>query len=145
MKERLKIRNKQHLLRGLLILVFFSTLHSCSEPEPFSIIPRIYFENLNYYEFEENGSPDSLILYFRFEDGDGNLGIQPSEAYPPFHDFDLIVDNDGRVITLGQEEVKLPTYLVTPLTENDPNKIPPVKYSDEDDRPPFNCIDYDTL
>ncbi|MEO9964428.1 MAG: hypothetical protein ABJF11_01490 [Reichenbachiella sp.] len=140
MKGKSKYWNKISL--SIQFVIFASTvvsLPSCTEPDPFPIIPQIQFNNMEYVELLENGSPDSLILYLNFQDGDGDLGIEGDEDLAPFHDFDIVLDNEGKVVTIGQPEVELPLFLFTP-------RFGVVgRFSDEDNRPAFDCANYDTL
>ncbi|MEO9802331.1 MAG: hypothetical protein ABJF04_03745 [Reichenbachiella sp.] len=117
--------------------IFFS----CQEPDPFPIIPEIQFNNIQFVELLENGNPDSLILSFDFQDGDGDLGVEGDETFPPFHDFNFVVDNNNRIVTFGQEDVELPFYLFVP----DPFQPTRSLFSETDNRPSFDCGDYDTL
>lgn len=134
----------------LLIAVVCSVVQSCSPPEPFSNTPRIYFTNLEFKEDDRNGFQDSLILYFDFEDGDGDLGIQSNEITPPYNDFSIIVDsvssisgsfpNSYRFVTYGATSIYPPFYSINPYT----GEIDSL-YSQEDSRPSFSCEYYDTL
>lgn len=68
--------------RGLLLfLILAGGVVSCFDPPEYPIQPQIEFESI---EFKEYGSgfdsePDSLILKISFQDGDGDLGLDPSE------------------------------------------------------------------
>ena len=115
----------------------------CSAPEDFSTIPEITFESLEYQEIGVvgtiNDEPDSLILEFGFTDGDGNIGINANEEEFPYHEFDLIVDSEGRFVTFGATDVQPPLLRFTPgvgvVSE----------FSSIDNRPGFSCDDYDFL
>lgn len=141
MKGILKYWNKISSVSIVAILILSQALLSCSEPDPFPIEPNISFNRMEYIELVENGNPDSLILYLNFEDGDGDLGIEGDELFPPFHDFDIVIDNNDRIVTFGQEDVDLPLYLFIPNPVN-PGKV---FFSDTDNRPDFDCGNYDTL
>ncbi|WP_420580658.1 hypothetical protein [Reichenbachiella sp.] len=113
-------------------------LYSCKEPDPFPIIPQIQFNNLQYIELTENGNPDSLILYFDFQDGDGDLGIEGNENYPPYQDYIFYFDANNQLITYNQKEVALPMTIVNP----DDDKTIEIN---EDIRPSYDCINYEIL
>lgn len=137
MKGELNIKNI-----GLLNHLFFSTIiilfYSCQEPEPFPITPQIQFANIEYVEIVENGNPDSLILEFNFQDGDGDLGIEGDENLPPFHDFNFIVDRNNKIVTIGQPTVDGPLYYYTPGYGR-------TQELNSTERPAFDCAHYDTL
>lgn len=142
MKGISKYWNKISLRNFLSFLIVLPTiLFSCKEPDPFPIIPEIQFNNMQYVELVENGSPDSLILYFDFQDGDGDLGVEGDETLPPFHDFNFVVDNNNKIITFGQQDIELPLYLFVP----DPFRPTRSLFSETDIRPGYDCGDYDTL
>ena len=62
-----------------LVIVLGLGLSSCFDPPEYSNIPEIEFENLVFKETPDLSDADSLILFIKFRDGDGNLGLQPSE------------------------------------------------------------------
>ncbi len=111
---------------------------SCSAPDPFPITPRIEFNQLVYKEFENE--PDSLILFIDFQDGDGDLGLNSDENDYPYQDFDFVVDEDGRIVTLGATDTRPPYYRLA-----FDSGVPPQLISETDNRPPFSCDDYDLL
>jgi hypothetical protein len=61
------------LMMGLL-------LASCFDPPQYSPIPAIEFESIVFKDIADPSSPDSLILSIKFKDGDGNLGLDPTEV-----------------------------------------------------------------
>ncbi len=68
--------------RGLLyILILAGLAGSCFDPPQFPIQPRISFESIDFVEYGSgfDSEPDSLILKVAFQDGDGDLGLDPSE------------------------------------------------------------------
>jgi len=144
----------------LLTALSIWVAYSCHPPEPFPDKPHIRFNDLQYKPDERNGFQDSLILFFDFEDGDGDLGLDPGhDQYPPFddeypfHDFDIIVDSvhtyfsDGqryahyRFVTFGDPNVYPPYFKYNPFS----SFIDPDTFSTVDDRPAFSCDYYDTL
>lgn len=64
-----------------MFLIVSVGLNACFDPPKYPIQPQIEFESI---EFKEYGSgfdaeADSLILVISFKDGDGDLGLDPSE------------------------------------------------------------------
>lgn len=138
MKGISKYWNKISLRVTLAIVITFF-FGACQEPDPFPLTPQVQFNDMEFVEIIENGNPDSLILHFDFQDGDGDLGIEGNEDFAPFHDFDLILDNDQNFVTIGQENLELPLFRFTPglgITG---------QFSATDNRPSFDCSSYDTL
>jgi hypothetical protein len=63
-----------------LTIVLGLGLSSCFDPPEYSNTPEIEFENLVFKETPNLSDADSLILFIKFRDGDGNLGLQPNEV-----------------------------------------------------------------
>ena len=59
---------------------------SCLEAPQYSEIPDIEFEEIVFKDLKEASSADSLILSIKFRDGDGNVGLDPSDTREPFND-----------------------------------------------------------
>jgi hypothetical protein len=104
---------------------------------------------LNSIVFKDlEDAPDSLVIYLDFEDGDGDLGLNREENDYPYHDFDFVIDENGRIVTLGATDVTPPFYQFTFLTEEEKrkNNLPtPPQISATDTRPAFSCDNYDFL
>lgn len=96
------------------LLVLF-TLVSCSERPTFPATPSI---SLNEFYFQEiqDLSLDSLIIKIKFEDGDGDLGLDANETYPPYQLMDVYVYPNGDTVRYG-----------------DPNT------------PPYDCVEYEII
>lgn len=62
-----------------LAIVLGLGLYSCFDPPEYSNTPEIEFENLVFKETPDLSDADSLILFIKFRDGDGNLGLAPGE------------------------------------------------------------------
>src|SRR5688572_9599859 len=52
---------------------------SCFDPPEFPIIPEIAYENIRFVD-RPDPSTDSLVLELSFKDGDGDLGLDPTES-----------------------------------------------------------------
>jgi hypothetical protein len=70
-------------LKGNLIGFLFISLGvgGCFTPPEFPIQPQIEFESIDFKEYGAgfDAEADSLILVITFKDGDGDLGLDPSE------------------------------------------------------------------
>ncbi len=109
--------------------------------------PKISYKNLIFKETPANNKPDSLILFFDFQDGDGDIGLFENESNPPFHDFDFIIDNNNLPVTFSSE-FEPPFQRLVPSLIPGPQKkkffrLNPEFFSDEDSRPTnFDCQEY---
>lgn len=76
----------------LALMAGGSLMAGCLEPEKFPDEPRITFK-----EFRQFGDSASLVI--AFTDGDGDLGLDPSDTQPPFDSastyyFNLFLEYD---------------------------------------------------
>lgn len=58
--------------KGFVVLIVSIVLGSCFNPPEFPNVPEIGVERI---EFNDGAEVDSLVLYIRFKDGDGDLGL----------------------------------------------------------------------
>lgn len=76
------------VIRSLGLFLFISIgISACFNPPEYPVQPIIEFESVVYREY---GTPfdsnfDSLILKIKFQDGDGDLGLDPSEINEPYN------------------------------------------------------------
>lgn len=89
---------------GLTFIAF-----GCFKSEVFPTTPHIEFENIR---FIDGDGIDSLILGFRFEDGDGDIGLTSEEIVPPYHNYSIIMDAAGYVVGISTKEHVAPYYEV---------------------------------
>jgi len=75
---------KKILYFGTIILLLFS---ACRKPERYSDIPEIKF-----ISFEKLNSTDGILTFY-FQDGDGDIGINNDELYPPFDSTSVYHNN----------------------------------------------------
>lgn len=69
------------LISGFLIAVVVGLgLFSCFDPPEYPLTPEIEYQNLVFVDVPDASEPDSLLLFIKFRDGDGNLGLQPNET-----------------------------------------------------------------
>lgn len=129
---------------GLFILLIIFMI-SCSAPEPLSRVPKISLNDIYYKDI--TGGQDSLVLLLDFEDGNGDLGLDPTESYLPYHDYDFIL-NDSTYVTIGAQDGGPPHYVETPWYFYPPG-VPSTGsiafLSAEDNRPEYNCQNYEIL
>ena len=122
-------------MKQIIALIIFSFLFSCIEDTNVSKIPSISFESLEFKKSDNNFNQDSLILNINFIDGDGNLGLSNDENNYPYHPFNAIIDQEFNWVTLGSTSVSPPLYVYEPDGSY-------YLYSNEDNRPSFNCENY---
>lgn len=117
------------VVKGLAILCFFSMLFgSCFDPPEFPSVPEIVFDQVVFCDVTDNSKPDSLIIYIRFKDGDGDLGLDaqnPLFASKPFHYADFFQNLSGDFtqvdVTAGQITGPGGTTFVDVFEIADPN------------------------
>lgn len=95
------------LVKGLgLLSVLLVIFGSCFEPPEFPMVPEIEFEKL---EFKGRPFPedDSLIVYLKFKDGDGDLGLSKSIEHNmfPYQSTYYYQENNGTIEQLITEPV----------------------------------------
>ena len=66
----------------LLILLVALSLSACKKPEKYSVIPAIEFVSLEAYEDAYSGT--DVCLTFKFQDGDGDIGLDEDDTRPPY-------------------------------------------------------------
>jgi len=101
---------------------------ACKPSEKFPLKPHLEFVSLEKID-NGKGIDDKAILKLRFTDGDGNVGLDPSDDYPPFDT--LPYSNNFFVIFYAKrngEFVAIPEYefsarLSRFLPTNDPEPI----------------------
>ena len=121
----------------LIVLSLFAVfLSTCSPPEALPFTPEITFNDLIFKDL--NGEPDSLILFIDFKDGDGDLGLETSDTYFPYHDFEAIRGSNGKYVTLSSVNNSFPWVKTIP---NFTQAIG--EYSNSDTRMEFNCANYE--
>lgn len=122
-------------MKHIIALIIFSFLFSCIEDNNVSDIPSISYESLEFKKSDNSFNQDSLIITINFIDGDGNLGLTNDENNYPYHPYNAIIDQEFNWITLGSNNVTPPLYIY------EPNGVYYL-YSNEDNRPSYNCEDY---
>jgi hypothetical protein len=113
------------IVKGLAILVVLTSLFgSCFDPPEFPNQPDISFidgdirKNFQYY------APDSLVMHISFKDGDGDLGIDPSDPKfinDPYHYRHYFLANNGNldsVSTILENDSILVLQIPNPIPAN---------------------------
>jgi hypothetical protein len=69
--------------KGLLFLLFVLFLSTCKKKEIYPSIPYLEFKEALF--FPANDGTDSIMkLVFTFKDGDGDIGLDQTDTFPPF-------------------------------------------------------------
>lgn len=116
-----------------MVIVLGLGLFSCFDPPEYSNTPEIEFENIVFKETPNLSDNDSLILFIKFRDGDGDLGLRPNEV--GCNQDQTICYNEKFYFTLveGGETVNYEIKRTNPEL-NLPDYVPP-----------FDCINWELL
>lgn len=132
----------------LVILLFLATtLFGCKNGLEYSIIPEIVsYDGFEYYVDETFGSPKGK-LSFTFTDGDGDVGLNPSDTTSPFdrnskYHYNLYVHyfekQHGEYVEIVPE---LPLHTRIPVLSNNVPEPIEVRFSIDLDINPFSQFD----
>ncbi len=102
------------ILKGFATFFFFCfAFSSCFDAPTFGTTPVIEFESIEFVEVGDFSDGDSLNIRIKFKDGDGDLGLGPTELDPPYHVTNFFVGKDleligipARLYTLGNLRFK---------------------------------------
>ena len=122
-------------MKKLLFYVLIFIVIGCDNNNNISEIPLISHESILFKKSKDNIVQDSLILTINFTDGNGDLGLSNEEIYYPYHPYNAIIDENLNWVTIGSKEIIPPLYIY------EPNGLLSF-YSNEDNRPSFNCENY---
>jgi len=117
-KNQRYVTGKPHYNPLWLLFLFFGFV-SCQDRPVLPLTPSI---SLDDYYFQIIASPDgknlrdSIVVKVNFEDGDGNLGLNANENYPPYQLYDVVL--------VGGDTLK---------------------YGDNDTLPDYNCYNYEII
>lgn len=125
--------------RILQISIILVTLvvSGCFGPPVFPDNPVIGYESLTFGSDPENRR-DSMLLTFRIEDGNGDIGLDERELGTPYHPYNVIVDSRDSLVTLTDVDVVPPLYAVDPMGNRR-------LFSEDDSRPAYECESYAIL
>jgi hypothetical protein len=76
---------------GILFTVFALVFLSCTKEEQFPIVPEIKYESFIRLFNPNSGLFERGVLTISFTDGDGDIGLRPSDTVPPY-DYNLFID-----------------------------------------------------
>lgn len=103
------------IIKGLSIFLFLAVLlGSCFDEPEYSIIPEIELETVEFVPVGDISDPDSLNLFIKFKDGDGDLGLNNDEIDFPYHDTNFFLeDGNGDTTKIGQQVLygNLPPFI----------------------------------
>ena len=122
-------------MKRLLFYFISFIVIGCDNNNDISEIPLISHESLIFKKSNNSIVQDSLILTINFTDGNGDLGLSNEEIYFPYHPYNAIIDENLNWVTIGSKEITPPLYVY------EPNGLLSL-YSNEDNRPSFNCENY---
>lgn len=101
----MKGRGTAWALIGIIALF----LLSCFDPPEYSNTPEIEYESVSFVDVANTSDPDSLIITYRFKDGDGDMGLDanfPGDTLYPFQSrtfFDTLKNsNTGYYYPIGE-------------------------------------------
>jgi len=92
------------LIKGLGLLSFLAIISgSCFDPPEFPVVPQIEFERIEFIDSPQPSDFDSLNLYIRFKDGDGDLGFNEStsDISDPYHNAFFYQEDNGNLFPLS--------------------------------------------
>src|SRR6188768_2457128 len=90
------------IIKGLTFFVVLVGFGACFDPPEFPDTPGIEFDHIEFVD-GVFPNPDSLILYIKFKDGDGNLGLDNEDPFYvsyPFNNTFFFQEKAGKVDTL---------------------------------------------
>ncbi|MFA0963136.1 hypothetical protein AB9P05_15130 [Roseivirga sp. BDSF3-8] len=83
----------------LVLVILFSLAVGCYPPPEYPDAPDISFNDITFYD--NASGTDSLVLSINFRDGDGDLGLRPTETDAPYNPYEFVYDQDGDFIDKG--------------------------------------------
>lgn len=100
------------------LLILF-TLTSCYNAEVISDIPKIDILDLRFFDVPSDVGSDSLVITFSFQDGSGDIGLDPDDDFFfPFNEFLVFLDSDNTLITTENLNTIVPPIYVAELITN---------------------------
>jgi hypothetical protein len=119
---------KQLFCLLFFLAVILAVFSGCMKKQNFSIVPEISLLGFEL-AYDTGQYPKSGLLTFSYQDGDGDIGLNPGDTFPPFHRQGQYYYN--LVITYFEKQngVFTPVDLTIPfsaripvLAPDDPNK-----------------------
>lgn len=75
-------RSLKHLAMILIIGLLLFT--SCTKHDTYSVIPEIEYKSFDKIP-TSSGIDDKALLTISFTDGDGDIGLNPEDTFPPYN------------------------------------------------------------
>lgn len=143
--RRQKKQMKSVVPLTIVICAAVLLVNSCSAPTPLSNTPKISLNDVFYKDID--GGQDSLVLLLDFEDGNGDIGLDATQTFHPYHEYDAIWSFDGTLVTIGDQDPLLPFLASTPpfFYNPLPDELEFSLFSDTDVRTEYNCQDYEIV
>lgn len=81
----------------IILILVLSIVSSCKKKESFPDIPSIEFENIVKIYNPSLGLSDRGVITISYEDGNGDIGLNPGDTFAPFNPgsryyYNLIID-----------------------------------------------------
>jgi len=100
------------IIKGLMLFALLVVCaSSCFNPPEFSNTPKISLEDIYFGVSPGNTKPDSVVLSIKFQDGDGDLGLEDNpqsdltkylaHSSDPFHPKTYFLANGGDLIPVS--------------------------------------------
>lgn len=90
-----------------LILIVVIWCSSCIESPNFPTTPKIELINYRFVEVGDQNDPDSLQITIKFEDNEGDLGLDADETFYPYELHKYFNNKTGRAINFSEESILL--------------------------------------
>ncbi|HEY9487315.1 MAG TPA: hypothetical protein VIQ51_03240, partial [Chryseosolibacter sp.] len=86
------------LIKGLGLLSFLAIITgSCFDPPEFPVVPQIVFDRVEFINSTDPSDFDTINLYIKFKDGNGDLGFNSDDLSDPFHSANFYQENNGEI------------------------------------------------
>lgn len=128
--------SKKKVLFLFSLAAFLILMSGCFDPPEFSDVPEIKYKSIRFVEVE--GALDTLKLSFEFQDGNGDIGLDPADVLPPYHSLNEIRDSDDSLVFFGNPQgVRPPLFEVNPF-----DRAERQLFSETFNPPPYNIRDW---
>jgi hypothetical protein len=68
-----------------IVIAFYMLASGCKQSEIFPIVPSIEFESVRFETDLQNETDTLIVAVFSYRDGDGDIGLNSSDTFPPFN------------------------------------------------------------
>jgi hypothetical protein len=126
----MKYKGALSLALALVALAVLFMVQACTSPPEFPFQPRIEFDEVIFKAGVDDN--DSLIIKIKFEDGDGDLGLSPTEDAAPYNRLIYYNNKTGQPFVSGSIAIE---DLLKYADRNEIDSLPPFAS-------PFNCTNW---